>query len=89
MASREIEVQNKLGIHARPSSLIVRTLGPLDATVTFSNGRLTASGKNILELLSLAAGKGTTLTVTATGPEADMALDAIEQLVADNFLDAY
>jgi phosphocarrier protein len=85
MATRQFEITNKLGLHARPASLFVKTASQFDSSVSVEvNGR-TTNGKSVLGLLTIAAEKGTVLTVSAEGADATEALDALEQLFRDGF----
>jgi len=82
---REIPIVNQKGLHARASARFVQTVDKFDAEVTVSRGGETVGGTSIMGLLMLAAGPGSSITVTARGPEAKAALDAVEALCADRF----
>jgi phosphocarrier protein len=81
----EIEIVNRLGLHARAAARFVETASRFAAEVTVANGEETVSGKSILGLMMLAAAEGTTLTVVAAGTDADQAIDALSELVAQRF----
>lgn len=72
---------NDLGLHARPAAVLAKNLTPLDAEVTI-NG---VDGKSVMLLMTLIAGKGTTLEVSATGPQRRLAVDLIRQEVEAGF----
>jgi phosphocarrier protein len=80
-----LTIQNEIGIHMRPASTIVETLGPFDAEVSFEKDGTRVNAKSIMGILTLAAGKGTILRVFASGPQADEALAAVAKLVNDKF----
>ena len=80
-----LTIQNEIGIHMRPASKIVETLGPFDAEVSFEKDGTRVNAKSIMGILTLAAGKGTILRVFASGPQADEALAAVAKLVNDKF----
>jgi phosphotransferase system HPr (HPr) family protein len=81
-----VTVRNKSGLHARPSSLIAETaLRFRDTELTVSKGDQTVDAKSIMELLLLAAGCGTELTIRGKGPEARQGVAAIEELFARHF----
>ncbi|MFC0284501.1 HPr family phosphocarrier protein [Camelimonas abortus] len=83
--SRELPIINRKGLHARASAKFVQTVERFDADVTVSRCGETVGGRSIMGLLTLAAARGTTVTVTACGPDAAAALDAIEELLASRF----
>ena len=81
----EIEIVNRLGLHARAAARFVEIAQRYVADVTVANGEESVSGKSILGLMMLAAAEGTRLTVVATGPDAEAAVDALADLVAQRF----
>jgi len=83
--SRELQIINKRGLHARASAKFVQMVERFDAKVTVSHKGDSAGGDSIMGLMMLAAGPGTNVVVSATGPEAQAAIDAIAALVADKF----
>lgn len=83
--SRELEILNQRGLHARASAKFVKCVEEFDATVTVSHDGQTVPGTSILGLMMLAAARGTVITVTADGPQADEAMDAITAMLADRF----
>jgi len=85
---REIEIVNRLGLHGRAASLLVQALLPFSATVTVYKDDQRVNGKSIIEVLTLAAGKGSVLIVDAEGPDAEAALAAFEDLVRARFHEA-
>jgi phosphocarrier protein len=83
--SRELQIINKRGLHARASAKFVQMVEKFSAEVWVTRGSETVGGTSIMGLMMLAAGPGTTITVSAIGPEAQAAVDAIAALVADKF----
>jgi phosphocarrier protein len=83
--SRELLIINKRGLHARASAKFVQLVEKFSAEVWVTRGSETVGGTSIMGLMMLAAGPGTTVTVSAIGPEAQAAVDAIAALVADKF----
>jgi phosphocarrier protein HPr len=81
----EVEIVNRLGMHARAAARFVETAGRFAAEVTVGNGEDTVSGKSILGLMMLAAAEGTTLTLTASGRDAEQAVDALAELITQRF----
>ncbi len=75
--SRELHIINKRGLHARASAKFVQMVEKFNAEVWVTRGSETVGGTSIMGLMMLAAGPGTTVTVSAIGPEAQAAVDAI------------
>lgn len=82
---REIPIVNMRGLHARASARFVQTVEKFNVEVTVSRCGESVGGTSIMGLLMLAAGPGSTIQVTAKGPDAKAALAAIEHLCADRF----
>jgi len=82
---RALPIVNKRGLHARASAKFVQTVERFDAYVTVCRNGEAVGGNSIMGLMMLAAGPGTSVTVTATGNEAAAVLEALHALVADRF----
>jgi phosphocarrier protein HPr len=83
--SRELPIINKRGLHARASAKFVQMVERFDAEVWVTRGSETVGGTSIMGLMMLSAGPGTSIIVSAIGPEAQAALNAITDLVASKF----
>ena len=83
--SRELPIINKSGLHARASAKFVQMVERFNAEVWVTKGGETVGGTSIMGLMMLSAGPGSMIVVSATGPEAQAALDAISALVAGKF----
>jgi phosphocarrier protein HPr len=83
--SREMPIINKRGLHARASAKFVQMVERFNADVWVTKGSETVGGTSIMGLMMLSAGPGTSIVVSAAGPEAQAALDAISALVAAKF----
>ena len=83
--SRSLRIVNKRGLHARASSKFVKLVEDFQSTVTVSRDGLEVNGTSIMGLMMLAAGIGCHIEVTADGPDAEEALNAIAALLADKF----
>jgi len=81
----DMAIVNRKGLHARATAKLVQCVERFDAEVTVSKGGETVGGTSIMGILTLGAGMGATIVVTATGPDAAAALEAIAALVADRF----
>jgi phosphocarrier protein HPr len=83
--SREFPIINKKGLHARATAKFVQCCEKYDAEITVTKDGETVGGSSIMGILTLGAGIGSTITVTASGPQGQEALDALEALVANRF----
>ena len=83
--SRELPIINKRGLHARASAKFVQMVERFNAELWVTKGNETVGGTSIMGLMMLSAGPGTSIVVSAIGPEAQAALDAITELVASKF----
>jgi phosphocarrier protein HPr len=85
MAERTVTIVNRVGLHARPAAQIVKLASQFKSDITLSRDDLEVNGKSIMGVMMLAAERGASLRLRAEGPDADQALDAIAQLIADGF----
>ena len=85
---KELVVQNKMGIHARPAAMIVRITNKFKAEVFVEREDEQVNGKSIMGLMMLAAGKGTKVKFLATGDDASAMLAELEALFARKFDEA-
>lgn len=84
-ASRDIPIINKLGLHARAAAKLVHCAARFNADIKLRKGSEEVDAKSILGILLLAAAKGTTVTITASGNDEAEALDSIEKLILARF----
>ena len=83
--SKDLMINNKFGIHARPAAMLVRTATRFKADITVEKGNIRVSGKSILGIMTMEAGCGTSLRVIADGTDAKEAIEEIEKLFANSF----
>ena len=83
--TKEIVVINKLGIHARPAAMFVKTANRFDSDVFVEKDGERVNGKSIMGLMMLAAGPGSKLLVIAEGEDAAKAVVEIEALIRRKF----
>jgi phosphocarrier protein len=83
--SRELLITNKRGLHARASAKFVQMVEQFDAEVSVTRNGETVGGTSIMGLMMLAAGIGTSIMISAKGPQARQALDALADLVTRKF----
>ena len=82
---RELLIVNKRGLHARASAKFVMLAETFDAEITVSRAGETVGGTSIMGLMMLAAAPGTSIEITAQGPQAVEAMEALSALVTDKF----
>jgi len=83
--SKELTVLNKLGIHARPAAMFVKTANRFACDIFVEKDGEKINGKSIMGLMMLAAGPGSKLTIHASGADAQQAIAEIEALVKRKF----
>lgn len=83
--TRTLTIVNEKGLHARASAKLVELVEDFDAEAVVSKDGVAASADSIMGLLMLVAAKGSTVTVTTTGPSAAQLAEAIDALIADKF----
>jgi phosphocarrier protein HPr len=85
---KELVVQNKMGIHARPAAMIVRITNKFKAEVFVEKDEEQVNGKSIMGLMMLAAGKGSKVKFIASGDDAQQMLAELEHLFTRKFDEA-
>src|SRR5215475_8222920 len=86
--TKDLTVLNKLGIHARPAAMFVKTANRFTCEIFVEKDGEKVNGKSIMGLMMLAAGPGSTLTVHAHGHDASQALTELESLFKAKFEEA-
>lgn len=85
MRQRDVEIVNKLGLHARASAKLTQVAGQFQSEVWLTRNGRRVNGKSIMGVMMLAANKGSTLSIETTGPDEEAAIDALVQLIHDKF----
>ena len=85
IAAKELTIVNRLGMHARPSAMFVKTASRFRAEVWVEKDGERVNGKSIMGLMMLAAGQGSKLLVSCEGADADKALAEIEAVILRKF----
>ena len=88
VVSKDIEIINRLGLHARAAAKLVHTAARFSSDVKVKKGGEEVDGKSILGILLLAAGKGSLVTISANGQDEQEALQSIEKLICARFDEA-
>lgn len=81
-AETTVVVRDELGLHARPAARIAQAAQEFQSQITISYDDMTVDAKSILDILSLAAARGTPLTLRCKGQDAHAAAKTLEQLFA-------
>lgn len=82
---KEVTIVNRLGMHARPAAMFVRVASRFRSEVWVEKDGEQINGKSIMGLMMLAAGQGSKLLIRCEGPDADRAMQEIEELIAGKF----
>ena len=85
MQQREVEIVNKLGLHARASAKLTQLAGQHQCEVWLSRNDRRVNAKSIMGVMMLAAGKGARVTIETSGADEEAAMNAIVQLIAEKF----
>jgi phosphocarrier protein len=85
MQTRETEIINKLGLHARASAKLTQLAGKFQCEVWMAKGTRRINAKSIMGVMMLAAGKGSKVTIDTDGPDENEAMEALLALIADYF----
>jgi phosphocarrier protein HPr len=85
MARADVQIINKLGLHARASAKLTQVASAYACEVWLTRNGRRVNAKSIMGVMMLAAGKGSSITIEAEGKDADAALEALQKLIADKF----
>jgi phosphocarrier protein HPr len=85
MIQKELIVQNRLGLHARPASLVVSVASKFRSEIHLAKDAVEINAKSIMGVMMLAAEMGSSIQVTASGDDEQQAVEAIEALFASKF----
>ena len=85
MISKEFRINNRLGLHARPSAQLTQAASKFTSEIYIAKNGRRVNAKSIMGVMMLAAGPGSTVVVDAEGPDEEKAIDAIGALIASRF----
>lgn len=85
MVERHVQIENKLGLHARPAAEVVKTAARFQSEITLCRDDLEVNGKSIMGVMMLAAEHGSTITLRAQGPDEEEAVEALTSLIKSKF----
>lgn len=88
MFSKEVTVNNQVGLHARPATFFIQKATEYKSTIWISKDQKKVNAKSLLGVLSLGIIKGTTITLSAEGPDEEDAVDGLVDLISSDFIDA-
>jgi phosphocarrier protein HPr len=83
--SKDLTIENRNGLHARPAALFVKTSSRFRSEVWVEKEGEKVNGKSIMGLMMLAAGKGSVLRITAEGDDASLVMQELEHLISTRF----
>ncbi|GAB4314514.1 MAG: HPr family phosphocarrier protein [Candidatus Zixiibacteriota bacterium] len=85
MTERAVTVTNPLGVHARPSAMLVQTASKFESDIWFIKDGQEVNGKSMLGVMTLAAEMGSTVIIRADGPDEEQAVEALARIFAIRF----
>jgi phosphocarrier protein HPr len=85
MLQREVEIINKLGLHARASAKLTQVAGRFKSGVWMTRSGRRVNAKSIMGVMMLAAANGSAVLIETDGPDEQEAMDAVTQLIANRF----
>lgn len=85
MTERDLEIANRLGLHARAAAKLVHTAGRFGCDVTLVKEGEAVDAKSILGLMALGAAKGTRISIICNGADEAEAIDAVSELIENRF----
>ncbi|MFQ6093639.1 MAG: HPr family phosphocarrier protein [bacterium] len=85
MIERKVKIINKFGLHARPAALLVKTAAQFVSDISLLKDGLQVNGKSIMGVMMLAAEYGSEMTIRASGPDKEAAVEALEALIRSKF----
>jgi len=85
MTSQKVQILNKIGLHARPASMLVTTAGKYKANITIINGERSAIAKSMINLLALRVKMNDIVTIQADGEDEQEAVTALVELINSKF----
>ncbi|MBF0279040.1 MAG: HPr family phosphocarrier protein [SAR324 cluster bacterium] len=88
MITQTTTIINRLGLHARAAALLVKLSNSFNSNITMNHAGNSANTKNIMEVLMLAATKGTSLEVTVDGADEEQAMKEVLELISNKFNEA-
>lgn len=86
--SREVSIQNKLGLHARAATKLAQLAQSFEAKIEIHQAEKVANADSVMALLMLASNQGKNIKVTADGQDEQAALDAVCELISNRFEEA-
>ena len=85
MVTKEVVIQNQVGLHARPATFFIQKANEYKASIWIEKDERRVNAKSLLGVLSLGITKGTNVTIIADGADEEAAVNGLIQLVASNF----
>ena len=87
MFSKEVVVQNQVGLHARPATFFIQKANEFKSSIWVEKDERKVNAKSLLGVLSLGITRGTTVTISAEGPDEEAAVTNLVELISSNFIE--
>lgn len=87
MTSRDIVVQNQVGLHARPATFFIQKANEFKSLITVAKDERKVNAKSLLGVLSLGITRGTAIIIEADGPDEEKAVNELDELIKSDFAD--
>ena len=85
MQSAKVVVENEIGLHARPATFFIQKANEYKSSIWVESGDRRVNAKSLLGVLSLGINKGTQIDIIAEGPDEDLAVRSLKELISKNF----
>lgn len=85
MLKQKITIQNKLGLHARASMKLINVAGRFESSILIKHNSKEVDAKDIMNVMTLAASKGTEIELITEGPDEQAAMEAVSELIENRF----
>ena len=85
MVTKEVVINNQVGLHARPATFFIQKANEFRSTIMVEKENRKVNAKSLLGVLSLGITKGSTITISAEGPDETEAVNALCELIESNF----
>ena len=85
VVEKELEIKNRLGLHARPASMLARLTAKYESDIYIKKDQEEVNGKSIMRIITLAASRGAISKINVIGDDAQEAVDAVSKLIESKF----
>lgn len=85
MTEKTVQIENKIGLHARPASLLVTAAGRFKSNIVIKKGDRTAAANSMIKILALRVKLNDTITIEADGSDEEQAVETLAELIHSKF----